>query len=150
MKKIHEYETTGNSDVPERLAVPGGWHYLTYASHRTWLPDGHAVDEIAPVAAVFVPDPNAPHVRDDRRLKRREGWKIAAHGDQAVAWRPIVGTHDDWAIIQFHASGRCVAQHGDKSESEHSTLLEAHDALIASESQSPFEVVVGPVAKVTP
>jgi hypothetical protein len=99
-----------------RIAVPGGWIY-------------------SGATAVFVPDPRAPHVRDARRLKLREGWSVT-------------GDEFNLAGISYDRAGQLwTAIHADGSETDHATRLEAHDALIASGSESPFEVVTGPAVK---
>jgi hypothetical protein len=40
-----------------------------------------------------------------------------------------------------------TAHHADGSETDHTSRLEAHDALIASGSESPFVAVTGPAVK---
>lgn len=130
---LHSAETIdltfadGLVSTTTRIAVPGGWIY-------------------SGATAVFVPDPAAPHVRDDRRLKLREGWKVS--GDEfSMHYGPdVTGRAHYLAGISWCRSGQLwTAVHADGSETDHATRLEAHDALIASGSESPFEVVVGVV-----
>ena len=113
-----------------RVGVPGGWIY----EHGN----------------VFVPDPAAPHVRDDRRLKLREGYFMERPEDDNTLLRYMRDTDGDVeraVILEDRLARSFVAYHDDDSWSDHSTLLEAHDALIASGSESPFVVVVGVVEK---
>lgn len=112
-----------------RIAVPGGWIY-------------------SGATAVFVPDPAAPHVRDDRRLKLREGFDIETDIEKRVEY--YVRESDDIALIYYtFATGLFTAWRDDKSITEHASLLEAHDALVESGSDSPFVTLTGP-AKTEP
>ncbi len=117
-----------------RLAVPGGWLYEDrYGSES---------------ARTFVPDPTASHVRDARRLKLREGWKPS--GDEFMHhWGPDVTGPPHYATgISFVCSARLwTARHADGSETDHPSRLEAHDALLASGSESPFVAVTGQAVK---
>ena len=140
--KLHEIESLSVNTDFDRLAVPGGWLYRIWdSSYDT----GYA-------ALCFVPSPKAPHVRDKRRLKLRAG---CARVDDVIApgercWSPIKKHIDvtGWGAITQHLRiGGFRAHHADNSITEHATLLEAHDALIASGSESPFEVVTGPAVK---
>ena len=126
-----------------RRAVAGGWVYIET------LPGNEGI------AAAFVPSPRALHVRDTRRLKLREGW--SEKWDELLAIDNVteIGQHFCWlrdrdeaAYIAFcPARNVYTACHDDGSETDHSTRLEAHDALIASGSESPFEVVTGVIPK---
>lgn len=90
----------------------------------------------------------APHVRDPRRLKLRDGWKrhpYEVEDGWVTLWRNLDSQH---VALCEYSPGLFVAFHADGSETDHATRLEAHDALIASGSESPFVVVVGVVAKV--
>ena len=109
-----------------RIAVPGGWLY-------------------SGATAVFVPDPTAPHVRDDRRLKLREGcFSEEDDEDNTVVWSKI---GQECVVCEDRLARLFTAWHADDSFTQHGSLLEAHDALIASGSESPFVVVVGVVPK---
>ena len=111
-----------------RIAVPGGWLY-------------------SGATAVFVPDPTAPHVRDARRLKLREGYELHDSNGVVTVWR--TSQTRKLAISECFARALVIAFHADGSETDHASRLEAHDALIASGSESPFAVATGPaVAKV--
>jgi hypothetical protein len=91
---------------------------------------------------------SAEPVRDTRRLKLREGW--VATGDEFMRhWGPDVGGSPHYAAgISFFCAARLwTAHHADGSETDHTSRLEAHDALIASGSESPFVAVTGPAVK---
>jgi hypothetical protein len=139
--KLHEVEFLTESKLFSRVAVPGGWVY------RIW--DITFGDEAGYTALCFVPSPRAPHVRDARRLRLREGWKKQPYQVEdgwVTLWRNLGSQH---VAMCEYSPGRFVAIHADGSETDHATRLEVHDALIASGSESPFAVVTGPaVAKV--
>lgn len=91
----------------------------------------------------------APHVRDDRRLGLIDGWEFDDSSAITTWFRKGANKNID-AVIRLFKDARwhVIAWHADKSFTQHRTLLEAHDALIASGSESPFVVVTGPaVAK---
>jgi hypothetical protein len=102
------------------------------------------------VASVW-PYPRAPHVRDRRRLKLREGWtrdRVWAGADNEGTLRFTIWSNPDMnSRIAFVFGFGFTAYHADGSETDHATRLEAHDALVESGSPSPFEVVVGPAVK---
>ena len=145
--ELHEVEFLTKNHIFDRSAVSGGWLY------RIWNMSGSTENDTGYAALCFVPSPKAPHVRDDRRLKLRAG---CARVDDVIApgercWSPIKKHIDvtGWGAITQHLRiGGFRAHHADNSITEHATLLEAHDALIASGSESPFEVVTGPAVKV--
>ena len=125
------HDETPNYGI-NRTAVPGGWLYQ---------------DRYIEAPPVFVPDPTAPHVRDTRRLKLRDGWKKQRYETDSgwvTLWR---GPDGHYVALCEYSPGRFVAGHADGSETDHATRLEAHDALIASGSESPFEAVTGVVPK---
>jgi hypothetical protein len=95
------------------------------------------------VASVW-PYPRAPHYRDRRRLRLREGWKVAGDGI-ARWWYPKGKSYAEGAMpVSLNLkTAWYVAYHADESFTQHATLLEAHDALVESGSPSPFEVVTG-------
>lgn len=113
-----------------RIAVPGGWLYR----------DGLG----PPAPRMFVPDPMAEHVRDARRLKLREGARPEWEANSTLL-RYCMG--DKALITEDRMARSFTAGHADGSETDHATRLEAHDALIASGSESSFEVVTGPAVK---
>ena len=83
--------------------------------------------------------------RDARRLKLREGCKSQSAVDGEALWFLPTGP----AVLALCLpTGVFTAIHADGSETDHATRLEAHDALIASGSESPFEVVTGPAVSV--
>lgn len=125
------HDETPNYGI-NRTAVPGGWLYQ---------------DRYTEAQPVFVPDPTAPHVRDDRRLKLREGWGVNFPRDGMIHYGPNDSGRYDFGINEDRVSRAFTAFHADDSETDHATRLEAHDALIASGSESPFVVVTGVVAK---
>jgi hypothetical protein len=118
-----------------RRAVVGGWVYVESAGV-----------EHPPLAAVFVPDPTADHVRDARRLKLREEWTQKPY-ESDDGWVTVWRDPNGFAAVVRHSAHSFTAIHADDSETDHATRLEAHDALIASGSESPFEVVTGPAVK---
>lgn len=139
--KLHEIESLSVNTDFDRLAVPGGWLYRIWDSS---VEDGHS-------ALCFVPSPRAPHVRDKRRLKLREGWSeikdwVGEEDDGALRYIDW-GSFDADSSIGFVPGLGYTACHADGSLTEHTTRIEAHDALIASGSESPFEVVTGPAVK---
>jgi hypothetical protein len=107
------------------MAVAGGWIYSS------------------PSGVVFVPSPRAPHVRDRRRLRLRDGWEF----NDSSATTSWCQADDPWSkgVIERSKDARwhVIAWHADKSFTQHATFLEAHDALVESGSPSPFEVVTG-------
>ena len=111
-----------------RIAIPGGWLYA-----------GGQV-------AQFVPDPTAPHVRDTRRLKLRDEWAEKPY-ESEDGWVTVWRDPNGFAAVVRHSAHSFTAYHADGSETDHATRLEAHDALIASGSESPFVVVTGPAVK---
>jgi hypothetical protein len=130
--KLHEIESLSESNDFDRLAVPGGWLYRVWDSSYE---SGHS-------SLCFVPSPKAPHARDTRRLKLREGWTLKRN-EITTFWMPQGKSEMECGItLSLHAAWY-VAYHADKSFTQHTTLLEAHDSLIASGSESPFEVVTG-------
>jgi hypothetical protein len=138
MSKLHEPEFLSKNNAFSRVAVPGGWVY------RVW--DVSMDGDNGYAALCFVPSPRAPHVRDARRLKLREGGTQNTHGDEdrwVTVWR---GPDGPSAIVR-HSAHLFTAIHADDSETDHATRLEAHDALVESGSPSPFDVVTGPAVK---
>ena len=103
----------------------------------------------------LVAQAKAPHVRDTRRLKLRKGW--SEKWDELLAIDNVteIGQHFCWLrdrdeaayIVFCPARNVYTACHDDGSETDHATRIEAHDALIESGSESPFETVTGVVAK---
>jgi hypothetical protein len=137
--KLHEVEFLTESKLFSRVAVPGGWVY------RVW--DLTYGDEAGYTALCFVPSPRAPHVRDARRLKLREGYELHDSNGVVTVWRNSQTRKS--SISECFARALVIAFHADGSETDHASRLEAHDALIASGSESPFAVATGPaVAKV--
>ena len=131
---LHDVVKLSRYDAFDRMAVPGGWLYRVSSAS-----DGYA-------ALSFVPDLTAPHVRDARRLKLRDGFDIETDLEKRVEY--YVRELDDTALIYYtSATGLFTAWHGDKSITEHASLLEAHDALVESGSESPFVAVTGPAVK---
>ena len=144
--KLHETIPLSKYGEFDRMAVPGGWLY------RVWDLRSDNENGTGYAALCFVPSARAPHVRDNRRLKLRAGCArvddVLAPGERC--WSPIKKHIDvtGWGAITQHLRiGGFRAHHADNSITEHATLLEAHDALIASGSESPFEVVTGPAVK---
>jgi hypothetical protein len=135
--KLREFEELpyAHSEF-DRIAVPGGWVY------RVW--DGSMSGNYGYAALCFVPDPTAPHARDRRRLRLREGYASTSNGN-FCHWR----LESTGGVIMSESSQRrgVTVWHADGSETDHATRLEAHDALVESGSPSPFEVVVGPAVK---
>jgi hypothetical protein len=136
MEDVWLLDTEGvrTGSTTTRIAIPGGWLYT-----------GGQV-------AQFVPDPAALHVRDTRRLKLREGCQLVKDVPDTdhVVWSRIAKGIDvvGWgAVVSNLRIGTFTAYHADRSETDHATRLEAHDALIASGSESPFEAVTGPAVK---
>ena len=135
--KLHDIESLSASDDFDLVAVPGGWLF------RVWdnsYESGHS-------SLCFVPSPRAPHVRDARRLKLREEWTQKPY-ESEDGWVTVWRDPNGFAAVVRHSAHSFTAIHADDSETDHATRLEAHDALIASGSESPFEVVTGPA--VTP
>jgi hypothetical protein len=108
-----------------RIAVPGGWLY-------------------SGATAVYVPDSTALHVCDTRRLKLREGYDIDLDVTESLLCYTFGG---DSVITKDRLARSFTAYHADGSQTDHASRLDAHDALIASGSESPFEVVTGPAVK---
>ena len=131
---LHDVVKLSRYDAFDRMAVPGGWLYRVSSAS-----DGYA-------ALSFVPDPNAPHVRDDRRLKWRDGFG-GVPMRKASGERYIRESDDRTIIQQNFSTGTFTAFHADWSFTRHASLLEAHDALIVSGSESPFVTVTGPAVK---
>jgi hypothetical protein len=117
-----------------RRAVAGGWVYIET------LPGNEGI------AAAFVPSPQALHVRDTRRLRLREGYEPHDSNGIVTVWQNKLTLKS--SISECFARALVIAFHADGSETDHATRLEAHDALIASGSESPFEVVTGVIPKV--
>ena len=136
--KLHETDYFSENTVLSRDAVPGGWLY------RVW--DVSSDDEAGYAALCFVPSPRAPHVRDARRLKLWEVGTQNTHGDED-GWVTVWRDPNGFAAVVRHSAHSFTAIHADDSETDHATRLEAHDALIASGSESPFVVVTGPAVK---
>ena len=143
--ELHEVEFLTKNHIFDRSAVSGGWLY------RIWNTSTSTENDIGYAALCFVRDPNAPHVRDKRRLKLREGWSeikdwVGEEDDGALRYIDW-GSFDADSSIGFVPGLGYTACHADGSLTEHTTRIEAHDALIASGSESPFEVVTGPAVK---
>lgn len=123
------------SENVTRMNVEGGWIYHAFG------------------AAVFVPEFEAgelvatEHVRDDRRLKLREGWFSEFDDKDSTLLHFKISQTGEFGITEDRLARTFTAVHADGSETDHATRLEAHDALIASGSESPFVAVVGVVAK---
>jgi hypothetical protein len=79
-----------------------------------------------------------------RRLKLREGYDFDFDVEESLL-RYKCG--DDSVITEDRLARSFTAYHADGSETDHATRLEAHDSLIASGSESPFEAVTGPAVK---
>ena len=135
--KLHEVESLSQSNDFDRLAVPGGWLYRIWDSS---LEDGHS-------ALCFVPSPKAPHVRDARRLKVRDGWGVTQGKQHSLWWARDDGSDGLGTITLSLNTTRYIAYHADRSFTMHESLLEAHDALRASGSESPFVAVTGSAIK---
>lgn len=138
--ELHEVEFLTENNILSRVAVPGGWMY------RVWDIIVNPSEDTAYAALCFVPDPNAPHVRDDRRLKWRDGFR-GVPMRKASGERYIRESDDRTIIQQNFSTGTFTAFHADWSFTRHASLLEAHDALIVSGSESPFVAVTGPAVK---
>jgi hypothetical protein len=95
------------------------------------------------VASVW-PYPRAPHVRDRRRLRIRDGWEFN-DSSATTSWFQAEDIAQVNCVVRLFKDARwhVIAWHADKSFTQHTTLLEAHDALVESGSPSPFEVVTG-------
>lgn len=143
--ELHEVEYLTENNILSRVAVPGGWMY------RVWDIIINPSEDSAYAALCFVPDPNAPHVRDARRLKLREGWSEdrdwVGEEDNGTLRFIDWGSFDAQSSISFVPNLGYTACHADGSVTDHTTRLEAHDALRASGSESPFVVVTGPAVK---
>jgi hypothetical protein len=115
MSKPHDPEFLTKNNVFNRLAVASVWPY-----------------------------PRAPHARDRRRLRIRDGWEFRQTSATTVWFK---ASDDPWSegVVETSKDARwhAIAWHADKSFTQHTTLLEAHDALVESGSPSPFEVVTG-------
>lgn len=141
--KLHEFESLSKSAYGafDRVAVPGGWVY------RVWNFPSDADNDSGYAAMCFVPSPRAPHARDRRRLKLRDGVELyQIQGELVTLWRDP----DMVASIVRHSTHSFTARHADGSETDHATRLEAHDALVESGSPSPFKVVKGSAVEPTP
>jgi hypothetical protein len=133
--KLHEFEPLPYSSTSfDRVVVPGGWLY------RLWKRSSTSDNDTGYAALCFAPDPTAPHVRDRRRLRLREGYASTSNGN-FCHWR----TESTGGVVMSESSQRrgVTVWHADGSETDHATRLEAHDALVDSGSPSPFEVVTG-------
>jgi hypothetical protein len=133
--KLHEFEPLPYSSTSfDRVVVPGGWLY------RLWNYPSGMDNDTGYAALCFVPSPRAPHARDRRRLRLREGYASTSNGN-FCHWR----TESTGGVIMSESSQRpgVTVWHADGSETDHATRLEAHDALVESGSPSPFEVVTG-------
>lgn len=141
--KLHETIPLSKHGEFDRMAVPGGWLY------RVWNLRSLDENDTGYAALCFVPSARAPHVRDDRRLKLRERWKTKARENICVYYCPedVADPHPNVAMSEDRLARSFTAYHADGSETDHATRLEAHDALIRSGSESPFEVVTGPAVK---
>jgi hypothetical protein len=93
------------------------------------------------VASVW-PYPRAPHYRDRRRLRILESDSVY-HEEDLKAGCAYFMLGNRIMIKESLYTGKFTAWHADKSFTQHTTLLEAHDALVESGSPSPFEVVTG-------
>ena len=111
MSKPHDPDQLSKSNDSDRLAVASVWPY-----------------------------PRAPHARDRRRLRLREGYASTSNGN-FCHWR----LESTGGVVMSESSQRpgVTVWHADGSETDHATRLEAHDALVESGSPSPFEVVTG-------
>jgi hypothetical protein len=144
--KLHEFESLSKSAYGtfDRVAVPGGWVY------RVWNFPSDADNDSGYAALCFVPDPTAPHARDLRRLRIRDGWEFT-DSSAITSWSETSRPQADCVVRLFKdARWHVIAWHADKSFTQHATLLEAHDALVESGSPSPFEVVTGAAVEPTP
>ena len=143
--KLHEVESLSQNNVFDRLAVPGGWLY------RVWNLSTSIENDTGYAALCFVPSSKAPHVRDARRLKLREGWSEdrdwVGEEDNGTLRFIDWGSFDAQSSISFVPNLGYTACHADGSVTDHTTRLEAHDALRASGSESPFVAVTGPAIK---
>ena len=137
--KLHEVEMLTKNNLFSRVAGPGGWVY------RVW--DFNFGDEAGYTALCFVPSPKAPHVRDARRLKVRDGWGVTQGKQHSLWWARDDGSDGFGTITLSLNTTRYIAYHADRSFTMHESLLEAHDALRASGSESPFVAVTGPAVK---
>jgi len=115
MSKPHDPDQLSKSNDSDRGAVASVWAY-----------------------------PRAPHVRDRRRLRLRDGWE-SYNSSATTSWFETgVGSWENCVIERSkYARWQVTAWHADRSFTLHATLLEAHDALVESGSPSPFEVVTG-------
>jgi hypothetical protein len=133
------WKRRGSIEGAARFRVDGGWIYHAFGG-PVFVPEFEAGELVT-----------TEHVRDDRRLKLREGWKTKNGENLCVYHCPkgVVEPHPHTSISEDRLARSFTAVHSDGSETDHATRLEAHDALIASGSESPFAVVTGPaVAKV--
>ena len=142
--KLHEFEQLSKTGTFDRVAVPGGWVY------RVWNPSIVGDNDTGYASLCFVPDPTAPHARDRRRLRLRDGWEFY-DSSAATSWFETgVGSWENCVVRLFKDTRwHVIAWHADKSFTHHTTLIEAHCALWQSGSPSPFEVVRSPFEVVT-
>ena len=83
---------------------------------------------------------------DRRRLKLLPGWTFEDSGNTTTWYKEGKDPRHDGVMRVFKYAGwHVIAWHADKSFTQHTTFMAAHNALIASGSPSPFEVVTGRV-----
>jgi len=143
--ELHEFESLSKYGVFDRVAVPGGWLY------RVWNLPSASDNDTGYAALCFVPEPAAPHVRDHRRLRLRDGWEFDDSSATTSWFKTGSDSRTDCVVRLFKdARWHVIAWHADKSFTQHATLLEAHCALWQSGSPSPFKVVKGSAVEPTP
>lgn len=79
-----------------------------------------------------------------RRLRLLPGWTFEDCGNTTTWHKEGADPRHDGVMRVFKYAGwHVIAWHADKSFTQHTTFMAAHNALIASGSPSPFEVVTG-------
>jgi hypothetical protein len=81
---------------------------------------------------------------DRRRLRVLPGWTFDDHSHM-TSWAKEGDDPRYLCVVRLfkYAGWHVIAWHADRSFTQHTSLLAAHNALVASGSPSPFEVLTG-------
>ena len=84
---------------------------------------------------------------DRRRLRVLPGWTFDDHSHM-TSWAKEGDDPRYLCVVRLfkYAGWHVIAWHADRSFTQHTSLLAAHNALVASGSPSPFEVLTGRVS----